>query len=381
MPKRITISFHGANRHRYSFTEIIISSLLAGLSLAIVTWISYQFLNKQDIPFILASMGASTIILFLIPSSPMGRPWAFFAGNIISAVIGITCAQLFTNLLISIPIAMVITLIVMQLTRCIHPPGGATALIILLGSEQIHNLSYQFLITPLLLNLIILAACAYGFNHLLQQRRRKTPHIPQAWHQRHNQTITQASLSEDDLRQVLNQQSEYIDVNAKQLHQLFNQAHQQRQQRLLGNLLCHELMEPTPLEAEFGTELHVVWKWLTENENSATVVIDRARHVLGIVTLSDFIKHAEAFDLPSQDERITALITPTPTLTSDKPEAAGQIMIKSPLSVPGDTKVSEALQLMQQHKIHHLPVVDSNNKLQGLLNYAQIQNANQTQPN
>ena len=144
MPKRIKTTFRGASRHHLNFADIMTSASLAGLSLAIVTWISYQFLDKQDIPFILASMGASTVILFLIPSSPMGRPWAFFAGHIISAVIGITCAQLITSLLISIPVAMVITVLAMQLTRCIHPPGGATALIILLGSEQIHNLGYQF---------------------------------------------------------------------------------------------------------------------------------------------------------------------------------------------------------------------------------------------
>jgi len=120
---------------------------------------------------ILPSMGASAVLLFAVPHGQLSTPWAFLGGNILSAIVGVTCATLIEPMLIAAPIAVALSILVMHLTRSLHPPGGATALAAVIGGPTIHGLGYWYVITPTLINCSILFLIAMIFNNLFHWRR------------------------------------------------------------------------------------------------------------------------------------------------------------------------------------------------------------------
>ena len=363
-----------AGQQHLSHQEIILSSATALIAIALVTWISSQFLSQTTVPYIVASMGASTVLLFAVPSSPMNRPWALLVSHIVSAIVGMSCALYIPNLLIAIPLAVAGALLAMHYLRCLHPPGGATALLIVLAGPEVHQLGYQFVLTPIALNAAILLLAVRTLNFLLQLRQEKDKYeSPTAWlEQQHTDISFKPPFETEDLQSALNELDTFIDVKQEQLYQLYTLANHHHHQRSLGDLRCSDLMISNPVAAEYGTSLEEAWQWLGQYHISAIPVVDRAQHVIGILTLDDFIEHAGNAPDKTLEERIQLLIKATPELHSNKPEVVGQIMTQPVITAPDSSKVAELLPLLDSKKIHHIPIINDRQKLVGVLSRKQI---------
>jgi len=352
---------------RVSSGEMLASAISACIALAIVTWVSKQSLSGTNLPFILASMGATAVILFAAPNSPMGRPWPLLAGHFVAAFVGISCGKLSDNLVITVPLTIGLVIFAMHYFRCIHPPGGATALLTLLGGAEFSAIGYQFMLTPLAINLLILALVALSLNKLRAEKNRYARvEIPSGWQQR-SQTNTAPRFSTQDLQAAIHDIDSYIDTDVEQLAQLYEMAEQQRYSRKLGTLSCQQVMEQA-IVREYGDSLLEAWSQLSQDDQQAIVVIDRGRHIKGILTLSDFIKHAQAIDMSTEQQRVAALIKPSTNLTSDRPEVVGQIMSTTTYYAQQDMDAADAWPMFERYNIEHLPVIDHNNKLIGIIN-------------
>ena len=110
--------------------------------------------------WLMASLGASALLVFALPQSPMAQPWAVIAGNTISALIGISCFHLIGQPLLALPAASALSILGMFVLRCLHPPAAAVALIVVLG----HIGSYRYAFFPVMVDsiLLILAGAAYS---------------------------------------------------------------------------------------------------------------------------------------------------------------------------------------------------------------------------
>jgi len=97
---------------------ICLTGLICGLA----------FGGDAHLPFIVAPMGASSVLLFAVPASPLAQPWSIIGGNTISALVGIAVGQLVHEPMAAIGIAVGLAIVAMSMTRCLHPPGGAAAL-------------------------------------------------------------------------------------------------------------------------------------------------------------------------------------------------------------------------------------------------------------
>lgn len=153
-----------------SHTEKWVSALGGFLSIGVMLWTTHQFLDLDSSLAIMASMGATAVLLFAIPHSPLSQPWPVIGGNLISGAIGITCALYIDPIWLAASLAVGLAIISMVYLNCLHPPAGATALLTVVGNESIHEMGYQFLLTPVLLNLILILAIAIGFNALFHWR-------------------------------------------------------------------------------------------------------------------------------------------------------------------------------------------------------------------
>jgi CBS-domain-containing membrane protein len=158
-------SFHVSHAERLASIGGAFAGILA--IFAVSAW----FLGRTGAVLVVASMGASAVLVFAVPHGALSQPWPVIAGHIVSALIGVSVAALVPNVYIAAPLAVGLAVGAMHYLRCIHPPGGATALAAVVGGAEIHELGYAFVVTPVAINVIVLVWVAIAFNYFFPWRR------------------------------------------------------------------------------------------------------------------------------------------------------------------------------------------------------------------
>ena len=115
---------------------------------------------------LVAPMGASAVIVFCLPNSPLARPWNVVIGNVASALAGVICARYVPQVEIAAALAVFAAISGMALSRSIHPPGGAVALTAVLSGAPIKDLGFAFAFNPVFLSSLTLVLAAIGFHSL-----------------------------------------------------------------------------------------------------------------------------------------------------------------------------------------------------------------------
>lgn len=141
-------------------SELLISFIGAFLSTLVASFFSASILEAEQIHMVLASTGASAMLIFGLPHSPVSQPWNIVGGHILSAFVGIVCYLLIPNEIIASSLAIPVAMVVMFFFNCMHPPGGATAITAVIGGAQVHELGFAFIIVPVFFNAIILLSIA-----------------------------------------------------------------------------------------------------------------------------------------------------------------------------------------------------------------------------
>ncbi|OGQ97282.1 MAG: hypothetical protein A2521_16065 [Deltaproteobacteria bacterium RIFOXYD12_FULL_57_12] len=157
--------------------EIAWSWLGAFVGIAAVSSLNYTFLADSDLILIIGSFGASAVLIYGAIRSPLAQPRNLMGGHIFSAAIGVFCFQTFhSQMWLAAALAVATAIAVMHLTRTLHPPGGATALIAVIGSENIHALGYLYVIMPVALGAGVMLVMALLVNNIP-----KTRQYPEFW--------------------------------------------------------------------------------------------------------------------------------------------------------------------------------------------------------
>ncbi|RZJ74796.1 MAG: HPP family protein [Flavobacterium sp.] len=148
------------------------------IGLGIISYLQYQALPETDLVFLIGSFGASCVLVYGVIQSPLAQPRNLIGGHVISAFIGVTIQQLLPDILwLSAPLAVSLSIVFMQITKTLHPPGGATALIAVTGSPEIKNLGYWYVLNPVLSGVLILLAAALVFNNMTKNRQYPSPNV------------------------------------------------------------------------------------------------------------------------------------------------------------------------------------------------------------
>ena len=155
-----------------SLSEIIWSWIGAFLGIASVALINYHLVEEQDLVMIIGSFGASAVLIYGAIKSPLAQPRNLLGGHVISAVIGVTAYEiLHPHLWLAASVAVATAIAVMHATKTLHPPGGATSLIAVIGSEKIHNLGYLYAVIPAGLGAAVMLLVALLVNNIPKNRR------------------------------------------------------------------------------------------------------------------------------------------------------------------------------------------------------------------
>jgi CBS domain-containing membrane protein len=134
-----------------------------------------HYLGALDNLFLIGSFGASSVLIYGIINSPLAQPRNLLSGHIVSAFVGVTVHKLFPEAgWFSPALAVSLAIVAMQITKTLHPPGGATALIATIGTEKIKSLGYLYVLSPVFTGALILLLIAIFFNN--RTKHRSYPH-------------------------------------------------------------------------------------------------------------------------------------------------------------------------------------------------------------
>lgn len=212
----------------------------------ITAWASHVWLGgNQGLPTLVAPMGASAVLLFAVPASPLAQPWSIIGGNVLSALAGILCAMAIPNdTMLAGAAAVALAIGVMGLCRCLHPPGGAMALTAVIGGPTIATAGFAFAFVPVGLNAVLLVLIGLLFNNVTHHRYPHRVAAPQP-----NPHGTQDPAPQDrvgfttaDIDAVLARYDELLDVSRDDLDLLFRQVEARAHRRLHNALSCADIM-------------------------------------------------------------------------------------------------------------------------------------------
>lgn len=215
-----------------SHTERLVSTLGGGVAILAILVVSAQSLGSGGALLIVPSMGASAVLLFAVPHGALSQPWNVLGGHLISALIGVSCFLLVPHIFTAAGLAVGLAIGAMYYLRCIHPPGGATALAAVIGGDTTHALGYRFVLTPVLENVLVILFVAVVFNYLFKWRR-----YP-AWLVVEDESPggdEKSPIEHADLVAALAQIDSYIDVSEHDLMRIYELATGQADRRHLAS--------------------------------------------------------------------------------------------------------------------------------------------------
>ncbi len=223
MKKTKLLHYLGIDLNPGTHHEKIISTVGGCIGIFVVFTLSTWLTGVEAAVYIIPSMGASAVLLFAVPHSPLAQPWNVFGGHIISAGVGVICAQFIPIVSIAAAASVGLAIGAMYYARCIHPPGGATALAAVIGGTQIHALGFEYIITPVLVNTIAILIVALLFNNLFKWR--KYPSFLTLKDKKLTPPIdVYGPINHADLVYALSEIDSFIDVTEEDLLRIYNLA-------------------------------------------------------------------------------------------------------------------------------------------------------------
>jgi CBS-domain-containing membrane protein len=158
-------------------SELIWSWMGSALGIGICGYLSSKYFEPRDLTLLIGSFGASAVLVYGAIKSPLAQPRNLIGGHVVSGITGVACYYLFGNTVwLAAAMAVSLAIVVMLATKTLHPPGGATALIAVIGGTKIHNLGFLYALIPAGTGAVILLVIALLVNNLAKSRK-----YPEYW--------------------------------------------------------------------------------------------------------------------------------------------------------------------------------------------------------
>ncbi|MDX3899505.1 MAG: HPP family protein [Sphingobium sp.] len=204
------------------FLDRLLACCGAGLCLALTIVVCAELpLSAADLPIIVAPLGASAVLVFAVPASPLAQPWPVVGGNILSSLVGVAAFRTIPDQTVAAGAAVGLAILLMSLLRCLHPPGGAAALTAVIGSQGIHAAGYSFAFAPVGINSIALVTLALFFHRLTPHSYPHQPGEPPAVLDAMRE---QAGFHAQDIDRALDDLQDSFDISRADLDLLLSRA-------------------------------------------------------------------------------------------------------------------------------------------------------------
>jgi CBS domain-containing membrane protein len=315
------------------------------------------------LPLLAAPMGASAVLVFAVPSSPLAQPWSVIGGNTIGAAVGVTVAMLIPDLPLAGAVAVALTVALMFALRCVHPPSGAVALTAAFGGPAVHPLGFHFVAAPIALQSTLLVCLGLVYHALTGHR------YPHSFRHAGTQTSgAAAGFARQDLKAVIARRGEWLDIDVEDLEALLRETQLQACARSFNSLRCADIMSGSPITVRPETSTLSALRLLVRHAVKALPVTDADQRLVGIVTRADLVATGRAA------RTLTLADAAVHWFGSRRREmqSVGAVMTKDVCSVGIDTAVTELVPLFAHSGHHHIPVIDDDRKVAGMITESDV---------
>ncbi|MBN3835273.1 HPP family protein [Burkholderia sp. Ac-20344] len=314
------------------------------------------------VPLLVAPMGASAVLLFAVPASPLAQPWSIIGGNLVAATVGVACAQWIADPIMAAAVAIACAIGGMFVLRCVHPPSGAVALTAVVGGPAIHSLGFSFVLEPIALQSAILLSAALAYHALTGHRYPHGGARPEAKPQAGGAAAARVGFTRGDLDAVLKRRGEWLDVDPDDLEALLRETEMQAYTRTFGQLSCTDLMTKNPIEVAPSTSVTAALTLLDRHRVKALPVVDGEGRLTGIVTRADLTRQRRR-PTPLW-QRLSARL---PQSFGGQPASVASVMTRDVACVPETMPITALVPLFTHSGHHHIPVVDASRRLVGIM--------------
>jgi len=313
---------------------------LVGIGLTALTC-SLLFGADASLPIIVAPMGASAVLLFAVPTSPLAQPWSIIGGNTISALIGVGVGQLVAEPVLAAALGVSLAIAAMSVTRSLHPPGGAAALTAVLGGQAVASMGFLFAFVPVALNSVLLVALGFLFHKL---SRRDYPHRPAAAPVNTHGTLdppaqSRVGFREEDVDAALATLGETFDINRNDLDRLLREVELQTTIRSHRTLQCRDVMSRDVVYVDTSAGVPEARALLLNHNIRTLPVVDDSQRLVGTIGLRE-LTHAV--------------------------DEVGQTMSAASTAAPDDPALS-LLPVLTDGRTHAVVIVDESHLVLGLI--------------
>ncbi|WP_454673959.1 HPP family protein [Achromobacter pestifer] len=322
-------------------------------------WVGRHALGSAN-PWFIAPMGASAVLLFAAPASPLAQPWSIMAGNLVSALIGVFCAQLIPIPGVAAAAAVALAIGAMFSLRCLHPPSGAVALTAVLGGPSVASLGYGFALWPVGLNSLILLCIAVVFNGALKRNypRRHADAAP-GHRTRDAAPSTRLGFSRADLDDALQQRGELLDISKEDLEEIVLAAELRASLRRFGDVSCADIMSRDVVTVHEQDPLDYAIRLLDKHRLQSLPVLDSAGRYAGMLDQSDVLARKSRLTQATVDGVPVADLLVADCMRSEVPFATPEL------------PVIELARPMSD-RLHCVPVLDASRTLHGLVTQSDL---------
>ncbi|RWC38383.1 MAG: HPP family protein [Mesorhizobium sp.] len=246
------------------------------------------------VALLVAPMGASAVLLFAVPSSPLAQPWSIIGGNSISALVGVMVALFVHDPVVASGLAVALAIAAMSFTRSLHPPGGAAALTAVLGGPAVLSFGFLFPLVPVALNSTILVALGLVFHRL---SRRNYPHVHVPVANSHGTAdappTKRVGFRPEDVDAALAALDETFDIGRDDLERLLRQVELQAMVRSHRTLLCRDIMSRDVISVLENATIDEARKQLLDHNIRTLPVVDADARLAGAVGLRELTQTTE----------------------------------------------------------------------------------------
>jgi len=317
---------------------------LVGLFLA--GWLTSLAYGPDIALHLLGPLAASAVLVFAVHSGPLAQPWPVLGSYALAGIVGLAMRGGFGPGLWVAAAALGLSILVMCLLRCLHPPGGAVAVSAVLADPGLTALG-DHLLEPVLLNALILVAVAIVYNRLTGVRYPKGAAPRKDLHHTHDPLPSErVGIRSEDLDQALEELGEFVDVTRDELERIILATEQHALQRSLGGITAASVMSKDVQFVSPDTTLQQAWK-LLDSHHVKTLPVVQDGALVGIVSLSDLVGPA------MQQARLSWR-----GLFGRKPVRMAQVMSRRVVSVSSQHPLERLLPLLCEQGLHCLPVLD-----------------------
>ncbi|MDH1548584.1 MULTISPECIES: HPP family protein [Pseudomonas] len=316
------------------------------LSLFLAGWLTSMAYGPGIALHLLGPLAASAVLVFAVHSGPLAQPWPVLGSYALAGAVGLAMRQGFGPELWVAAVALGISILVMCLLRCLHPPGGGVAVSAVLADPGLTALG-DHLLQPVLLNALILVTVAVLYNRLTGVRYPKGAVIRKDLHHTHDPLPTErVGVRSEDLDHALEELGEFVDVTRDELERIILATEQHALQRSLGGITAASVMSGDVQFASPDTTLEQAWAMLASHHLKTLPVLQHGK-LVGIVSLSDLVGPA------MQRGRFTWR-----GLFGRPPVRLAQVMMQPVVSVSSQHPLERLLPLLCEQGLHCLPVLD-----------------------